>query len=212
MTSPITALDLGSGPEPAPGYVGVDLLDQDEPRVIYANLWNGDPWPFEDGSIERLRASHVIEHIPHTLISVGRQRIRREIINPSGSRSTHFVSIPTVQDAFFWFFDQAWRVAKPGCRFELSWPHPQSDTADQDPTHTRRIPSAMLNYLSIAGRQALRVQHYPTRCDWHVDSCTELASDQALAPFTDADGNVDVAAAKRCHGIFHEISAVLVKP
>lgn len=212
MSSPITALDLGSGPEPAPGFVGVDLLDQDEPRVIYANLWNGDPWPFEDGSIERLRASHVIEHIPHTLIHIDRQRIRRQIVSPLGTKSTHFVSVATTQDAFFWFFDEAWRVARPGCRFELSWPHPQSDPADQDPTHTRRIPSATLNYLSVAGRRALRVCHYPARCDWHVESCTEFGSDENLALYTRPDGTVDIPEAKRHYGIFHEITAVLVKP
>jgi hypothetical protein len=208
----LLSLDLGSGPEPAPGYVGVDLLDQDEPRVVFANLWNGEPWPFEDGSVERLRASHVIEHIPHSLIHIGRQRIRRQIVSPLGSKSTHFVSVPTTQDAFFWFFDEAWRVAQSGCRFELSWPHPQSDPADQDPTHTRRIPSATLHYLSKEGRAAMRVTHYPVTCDWRVESCTELAGDAELSRFTRQDGSVDVAEAKRHHGVFHEIVAVLVKP
>ena len=228
-----TALDLGSGPSPAAGYVGVDVCgtegsgfrvqgsssegpsDSDPhsaPRVILHDLMSGTPWPFEDGSIERLRASHVIEHIPRDRVRIGQRRVVREIKRPGQAMVTEHSSIPIAQDAFFWFFDEAFRVAAPGCRFELAWPHPQHDHADQDPTHARRIPSATLHYLSKAGRRALRVTQYPVECDWHVESVTEMASDEALAPFLLPDGSVDLAAARRAHGVFHEIRAVLVKP
>lgn len=207
-------LDLGSGPCPAPGYVGVDLCQADPGScVIYCDLTNGQPWPFESESVEALRASHVIEHIPLGRIVVGTTRVTRKIISPNREPITIRETIPSTQEAFFWFFDQAYRIARPGCRFELAWPHPQSDAADQDPTHTRRIPAAMLHYLSRDGRRALGVHHYPVGCNWVVEpgSVQELASAEALAPFTLADGTVDIAAAKRAHGVFHEIRAVLVK-
>ncbi|HEY3493845.1 MAG TPA: class I SAM-dependent methyltransferase [Polyangiaceae bacterium] len=184
------ALDLGSGPCPAPGYVGVDLCAEDPKRaVIEFDLFSGARWPFADESVERLRCCHVIEHIPHERVG------------------------PRRQDSFFWFFDEAYRISKPGCRFELRWPHPWHDFADQDPTHCRRIPAATLDYLSRAGRRALRVEQYPVSCNWVVEpgSVEELASAEALEPFRHADGSFDLLAAKRSVGVFHEITAVLIK-
>jgi hypothetical protein len=221
-----TALDLGSGPEPAPGFVGVDLCaaGAEGASVVFVDLFSGAPWPFPSESVTRLRASHVIEHIPPGRVIVGVTRVRRTVrshifsadepMPPSPRVVTHFETIPRSQEAFFWFFDEAFRIAAPGCRFELAWPHPQSDGADQDPTHCRRIPVSMLHYLSRSGRRAMRVEHYPVECDWHIEpgSVQELATDETLAPFTRADGSIDFASAKRCHGVFHEIRAALVKP
>jgi predicted SAM-dependent methyltransferase len=53
-------LDIGSGPNPAPGYTGVDIIPF--PGGIVADLRK--PWPFEDGSVEAIRAHDVIEHLP----------------------------------------------------------------------------------------------------------------------------------------------------
>lgn len=215
----LTALDLGSGPCPAAGYVGVDLLSQlgdpdGEGTVLFADLLDGSPWPFDDASIERLRAWHVIEHIPHSRITIGRTAFKRIVRSPGRPSTTHFGSIPLTQDAFFWFFDEAYRIAKSGCRFELAWPHPQSDAADQDPTHCRRVNVASLHYLSRDGRRAMHVTQYPVACDWVVEpgSVQELGSEESLAPFTLQDGSIDIAAAKRAHGAFHEIRATLIKP
>lgn len=53
-------LDLGSGPEPPPGFVGIDL-DGDGERVVRADLEAGIPWP--DNSAAVIRANHVLEHL-----------------------------------------------------------------------------------------------------------------------------------------------------
>lgn len=215
-SSSLLSLDLGSGPCPAAGYVGVDVFDSEleGARVIGCDLWSGKSWPFESESAGRLRSSHLIEHIPHDRIVIGSTRVKRVVRSPGRPPVTHHEVIPLTQDAFFWFFDEAFRIAAPGCRFELSWPHPQSDGADQDPTHCRRVPVSVLHYLSREGRRSLRVHHYPVRCDWHVEpgSVRELGTETSLTPFTAADGSVDIAAAKRSHGAFHEIVATLVKP
>jgi hypothetical protein len=213
------SLDLGSGPEPAPGFVGVDLMARrgspdGSGQVIYADLFGGAPWPFDDQSCGRLRSWHVIEHIPRDRIVCGSTDVRRTIRSPGKPKRVIRENVPVTQDAFFWFFDQAFRIAAPGCRFELAWPHPQSDGADQDPTHARRIPSSAMHYLSIEGRRAMRVLHYPAACDWRVEpgSLLELGSAERLAPFTNDAGEVDVLRAKQCHGVFNEIRVVLVKP
>lgn len=131
-------LDLGCGHNPEPGYMGVDLLPSAGRQM---NLCNGEPWLFEGGSVDELRASHFIEHIP-----------QREIRG---------------QNAFFWFFDEAWRVAKVGALFHLKWPAHDSVWAFQDPTHCRFIPPQTMGYLSRAGREVLRVPQYAT-CNWEL--------------------------------------------
>jgi hypothetical protein len=209
------ALDLGSGPCPAPGFTGVDLCAGEvSGSVVVWDLTDGSPWPFDDESVEALHCSHFIEHIPRDRVVIGTTEFQRTIRSPGEPKRVEKGRIARTQDAFFWFFDEAYRVAKSGCRFTLRWPHPQSDAADQDPTHARRIPASMLNYLSVDGRRALGVQQYPVFCDWRLEpgSVHELASTEALAPFLLGDGSYDIAAAKRAHGVFHEIVATLVKP
>ena len=208
MSKPPRALDLGSGPCPAAGFVGVDLLSQDSPRVVFADLWSGERWPFEDGSIHALRASHVIEHIPHDRVKTGeRVGFVREIRRPGLPPIVEQGSVEVTQDAFFWFFDEAFRVAAPGCRFELWWPHPWHDHADQDPTHCRRVPTATLRYINGEGRRGLRVAHYPVSCDWQIESVTEIGTDASLKYYAD-----DIFKARQHVGSFHEIAAVLFKP
>lgn len=210
-----SALDLGSGPCPAPGFTGMDTCaGETDGSVIVWDLCDGSPWPIDDESIERLHCSHFIEHIPRDRVVVGTTEGRRTTRSPGQPKRVERFSIPRTQDAFFWFFDEAFRVAKRGCRFELRWPHPQSDAADQDPTHARRIPTSALFYLSREGRRAMNVLQYPVACDWLTlpGSVQEVGSEASLAPFMLPDGTLDVAAAKRAHGAFHEIHAVLLKP
>ncbi len=50
-------IDIGGGLYPKPGYESVDIVNGD----ITANL--NDKWPFKDGEIGVINASHVIEHL-----------------------------------------------------------------------------------------------------------------------------------------------------
>lgn len=209
-------LDLGSGPDPAPDFTGVDFGCEAAPgrEVLHVDLWDGRPWPFESDSIERLRAWHVIEHVPHDRVRIGTgmAKVVRQVRSEGKSaKITSWKPYPITQDAFFWFFDQAFRVAAPGCTFELAWPHPWHEHADQDPTHCRRVPVAALNYLSREGRRALRTHHYPVSCDWHVvpGSVVQVGSDDAMKPF---DGVLSKDLMGLCVNVFHEIRATLVKP
>jgi predicted SAM-dependent methyltransferase len=56
-------LNLGSGRAPIAGFVNVDILP-DEPGVdVVADI--AEPLPFEDGAVDLIYASHVLEHFPH---------------------------------------------------------------------------------------------------------------------------------------------------
>lgn len=58
-------LNLGAGSTKLDGFVGVDIRPVSD---MTADLSN--PWPFEDESIEEIRASHIVEHLPDPLFTM----------------------------------------------------------------------------------------------------------------------------------------------
>lgn len=57
-------IDLGCGGSRTEGYVGVDLRPQEDIDIV-CDLTKG--WPFRDCTIDRLRASHIVEHLSDSL-------------------------------------------------------------------------------------------------------------------------------------------------
>lgn len=137
-------LDLGSGQHPAEGFKGVDIAPVTD---FQFDLASGEDWPWASDSVDELRASHFIEHLPAAYI----------VFDESwGSR----------QDALLFFFDQAFRIAKHGASFTLIWPALQNVRAFMDPTHRRFIPNEMLLYLNREWRKANALDHYNVSCHW----------------------------------------------
>jgi SAM-dependent methyltransferase len=52
-------LDLGCGPNPRPGFEGVDALDFGQP--IKHDLRKA--WPWKDGTVDEVHCSHFLEHL-----------------------------------------------------------------------------------------------------------------------------------------------------
>lgn len=151
MSAPIR-LDLGSGPRPREGFQGVDVAKLE--GIVTFDLIRGDRWPWKDGEVDELSSSHFIEHIPADNLSIMRSR--------SGTALVERVQ----QDRLLWFFDEAFRVIKPGGLFHLVWPALKSSDAFRDPTHRRFLPLEFTHYLSAAGRASMGLEHYETRCNW----------------------------------------------
>lgn len=194
-------LDLGSGPNPAAGHVGVDRPEGDDPPltttlaalpcqpridargIVRFDLACGLPWPFEDESIEGLHSSHLIEHLPCADV-LAYDRWPDAPVDaappdalPDGHRYLRRVG---PRDALLRFMDEAWRVTKPGGQFLLRWPAlVDQDTGEiqiapfQDPTHRRFIPLEQVPYWSVEGRKALGVEQYPASCDWRPVSFSQ---------------------------------------
>jgi predicted SAM-dependent methyltransferase len=143
-------LDLGSGQTPKEGFTGVDKFHGDT-RV---DLCSGARWPWADSSVDELHCSHFIEHIPMVNVLASAE-------HPDGI------------DALVRFFNEAWRVAKPGASFALTWPALQNVRAFQDPTHRRFIPLQTMVYFSKDWRIANKLDHYlGATCDWVMVSGT----------------------------------------
>lgn len=53
-------LDLGCGPNPREGFLGVDSIAFND-RVMKHDLTK--PWPWKDGSVTEIHSSHFVEHL-----------------------------------------------------------------------------------------------------------------------------------------------------
>ncbi len=121
-------LDLACGQMPHEGFEGVDLWEGAKHRLDLFRC----PWPWEDGSVEELHCSHFIEHIP------------MEEIEHNGRK----------KDRLFAFFDECYRILKPGGRMTVFCPNARSNRAFQDPTHRRFIVAETFLYLHKPWRVA----------------------------------------------------------
>lgn len=157
-------LDLGSGPIPRAGFVGVDL--RPPAGGVAFDFDSAEPWPFETASVDELYSSHLIEHL-----HAGR----------FGGR-----------DVLVRFFEEAWRVGKPGSTLYLRWPSLVDESTGAplasywyDPTHRRAIPRQQLLYFSLEGRRHLGVEFYDYRCNWVIERCGQgaLTEDRTLLEY-----------------------------
>lgn len=107
---------------------------------IVHNL-NTYPWPIRANSVSEVFCSHYVEHIPH------------------GS---------SVKDGWWLFFDEVFRICKPGALLKFVHPYAKSDRAFWDPTHTRYIHETTWYYLDAGWRKAQGLDHYQTKVDFEV--------------------------------------------
>lgn len=139
--APGLCLDLACGESCREGYEGVDAFEVPGVKHVF-DLTSGERWPFEDGSVDALHCSHFIEHIE------------------AGNKHTTYSGQGNL---FYFFFQEAFRVLKPGGTFTVVWPALQNVRAFMDPTHTRYIPREMLMYLDEEWRKANKLDHYSAR-------------------------------------------------
>ena len=153
-------LDLGCGQNLKPGFEGVDLYSKEAKHKF--DLFRF-PWPLKDSSVDELYSSHFIEHIPMVFVC----------------KKHGFENLPCegAQDLFFAFFDEAYRVLKPGGKFELVCPSCRSERAFWDPTHRRFLAQTTFFYLSDIWRKANKLDHYNVKCNFAGDVNFSFSSD-----------------------------------
>lgn len=120
------------------GWVNVDR--EDLPGVhevvdLFCYPWvrqrNGNPW--NDNSVDEIFCSHIVEHIPHgaTLGPIAGKDLR------------HAAEL----DGWYAFFQEAWRILKPGGRIVIVAPYAWSGAGITDPTHHRMVMPESWSYF-----------------------------------------------------------------
>jgi SAM-dependent methyltransferase len=147
-------IDLGSGPNKQPGFLGVDCIAFPGVDVVL-NLGSA-PWPWENDSVDEAYSSHTLEHLTN--------------LNDKWERVT--------------FFNELYRVLKPGAKCVLIFPHWCSSRFYGDPTHKEPISEWFAYYLSRDWRK-LNAAHTdkannPNGYDCHFEVSWGNAENPAL--------------------------------
>lgn len=147
----LVRLDLGCGQSPAEGFKGVDAFEADGVDIVHDLLTF--PWPFADQSVDEVRSSHFLEHVP------GPVRLR--------------------------FFDELWRVMKPGAKALFITPSADSNRAIQDPTHAwPPVCAESYLYVSRDWRALNKLTHgfYDVRCNFSAVIGVAFDGEMAVRP------------------------------
>ncbi len=99
------------------------------------------PWPLESDSYDGALLSHLCEHIPH---EINLSRIIADVaLSFDGEKASDLpdkrraTELSQLQDGWFAFFAELYRVLTPGAEVHILSPYGQSTDAMIDPTHTR---------------------------------------------------------------------------
>ncbi len=112
-------IDLGCGPNKAgPDWTGIDKYAMDGVDIV-CDIGK-DRWPFDDESVSEARSSHFLEHL--TNLGGKWERVH--------------------------FFNELYRVLKPGASCTLIFPHWNSNRYYGDPTHCEPFSEMGFYYLS----------------------------------------------------------------
>lgn len=135
-------INLGAGCVPSPradGWVNLDKQHFDstpEAEYVQVDLFRY-PWPLATSSVNEIRCSHLLEHVPH---EVRRSQWFRDDPDWWGKLKQ--------LDGFYAFMSEVWRVLEPNGLADFIVPYGMSRYAMQDPGHTRFIILATVSYLT----------------------------------------------------------------
>lgn len=110
-------LNLGSADKTFEGFINVDKYDVFNPDVVHD--LEVCPWPFDDNSVDEIKAHHVMEHL--------------------GQTSEQYMNI----------LGELWRICEPNTLIEIFVPHPYHFTFIGDPTHVRVITPEQFSLFDV---------------------------------------------------------------
>lgn len=172
-------LDLACGNNKQADFVGVDLIKDGTEADVQHDL-SKYPWPFEDNSVDEIFCSHFLEHIPHG---------------------------DSYNDGLFDFFNEVWRIMKPGARARFVVPYYASVRSIQDPTHHRAIGEPTFLYFNAEWRKVNRLEHYPIKANFDIEKIDHAVSEEYVGKSQEA---VQFAAAHYWN-VVNDIAVTLIK-
>lgn len=151
-------LDLACGNNKKEGFKGIDIANT--PDVDYVVDLQVYPWPIESESVEEIYCGHYIEHIPHLNI--------KGVLKESNSFEEFKEKLLNSKDGLIDFFNEIYRVLKPGGKAVITAPFYSSERAYGDPTHIRYINNFLCYYLMKDWVRDNKLEHYNLNCDFDV--------------------------------------------
>jgi SAM-dependent methyltransferase len=112
-------LDLGCGPNPKAGFIGVDVRDYGRSDILVHDLRG--PWKWDDDSVDEVYSSHFVEHLTarermnfaNELFRVLKPGGTAEIITPHWSSGRAYGDLthqwPPVTGFWFLYLARWWR-------------------------------------------------------------------------------------------------------
>lgn len=95
------------------------------------------PWPLESNAYDGALLSHICEHIPHETAFTS---------NDYEGWMQRYLRIKNLQDGWFAFFAELYRILTPGARVHILSPYAWTHAAHSDPTHTRYLTEAVFQH------------------------------------------------------------------
>jgi len=163
-------LDLACGDNKREGYKGIDVVKTDS--VDYVVDLQSYPWPIESESAEEINCSHYIEHIPHVDV--------QGIIKNCNSFEEFKEKLSNTKDGLVNFFNELYRILKPGGKVYLVAPYYTSMRAYGDPTHTRYIGDYSFYYLNREWMTENKLSHYGLDCNFDVKISYYISNELTL--------------------------------
>lgn len=140
------------------------------------------PWPLKDESFDGAVLGHIAEHIPHAI------NIHEERVPPAGvvlrggmmfdektgarvrveEARTRNDFLRGLQDGWFAFWAEMWRVLTPGARVHVISPYGWSDGAITDPTHTRMLTINTFKHAMSPENNGGESFRYETGCNFNM--------------------------------------------
>jgi hypothetical protein len=167
-------LDLGCGPRPREGFVGVDVRGYGNADILVCDLRG--TWKWEDDSVEEAFSSHFVEHLTaperihfaNELHRVLKPGASAEIIVPHWGSSRAYGDLthqwPPVSDHWFLYLRRAWR--------EQNAPHTCDDyTCDFTATWGSQLDAYTL--LRNQEYQQFAARYYRNACEDLIATLTK---------------------------------------
>lgn len=156
-------LDIGCGEKPTEGYTGVD-------KIFGPVKWDAEkePLPFEDNSIEEIRASHFLEHVSYrATVAVLMEFLRvlrpGDTIRPGGEL---LIEVPDLK----WCISQ-WEACDPN--MYITWPFMCIFGGQQHEGDAHKSGFTRLGLMNLVKQSGLVVKD--TKIEWcQQHSCAEI--------------------------------------
>lgn len=114
-----------------PEWLNISKNAREEPDCVM-DLFTY-PWDLPSDTFEGALCAHICEHIPH---EIRLQQFRTE----------RTLELEKMQDGWYAFFSELYRVLKPGAMVHILAPHAFSQGAYFDPSHTRGLLPETFNH------------------------------------------------------------------